>query len=192
MKTLKTIIAILALSLFTFSCSKNEIPAPAAVAPLQDPLPEFLSVSGLSQKVSTTDTSIFEQGFSFVPLVAGKMTAIVVNIPAANSSLRVTIWDKASGTALLTELVNITAANVDITKNITPLSLDKDKVYIISFNSGPTYRRTKSDNSVVLYPITVGDIKITAVFIKAGTAQTIPSAASANVFYGDCSFKFQK
>lgn len=204
MKTIKTTIAILALSIFTIcfasslllvSCSKDDAPppAPVVIAPEQNPLPGFLATTGYNQQTNPIiNGTIFEQGFSFIPLVNGKITTIVVQLPAIKTDLRVTVWDKANSSILLTEIINIPAANTEITKNITALNLIKDKEYIISFSSDDYYLRSKTDQSAVTYPITIGDIKVTNYLDKSGSSQTMPTIPRNTGFFGDCSFKFQK
>ncbi len=134
MKTIKTSLTILAISLVTIiSCSKKDealepIKPDPVLAPLQDPLASYLTASGFSQK--TTDqinAGDYEFGYSFIPLVNGKMTAIVAKIPDVHSGMRVTVWDKVAGTVLRTETIDITTANFVLKKKIPDLDLVKDK-----------------------------------------------------------------
>jgi hypothetical protein len=166
MKTIKTLSVVLFLSIFSISCSKDDkAVTPAATPqaiPTQDPLAGYLTASGFNQKLTNIlDSGDYEFGYSFIPLVNGKMTAIVAKIPDVHSGMRVTIWDKATATVLRTELVDITSSGVEITKNITAIDLVKDKEYMITFNSNDWYDHRKTDASDVTYPFTVGDIKVT-------------------------------
>ena len=187
---------LLSLSLSVTNCSKDDAPAstpPVVIAPLQDPLPGFLIASGFNQKTSNFINSVdYEFGYSFIPLVNGKMTAIVVKIPDASLGMRVTVWDKLAGTAIRTETFDVTTANVEVTKQITALDLVKDKEYLITMNTNDWYRRSKTNDAAVTYPFTVGDIKITAYSFKDGTAQAMPVTSISSNYAGDCSFKFQK
>lgn len=194
MKTIKTIIAILAVSIFAMSCSKDDDPSLAlAIAPLQDPLAGYLNASGLYQKVSIKiNGPDYEFGYSFIPLVNGKMTAIVAKIPDIRMAMRVTIWDKVAGTVLLTEAIDIVAAGVVVTKQISPLDLVKNKEYFITINSNDWYERKRTDNNSAFYPITVGDLQITSYSYRSGTAQAIPNSPQNNFYSGDLSFTFQK
>lgn len=197
MKILIAIFATTILSIITFSCSKDDTPAPAPVAPilapLQDPLQGYLTASGFIQKKDVlVNRSDFEFGYSFIPLVNGKMTAIIVSLPDSRSGLRVTIWNKATATAIRTENIDVPVANVDLIKQITALDLVKDKEYFLTINSNDWYERKKTDVTDVVYPFTVGDIKITASGYTVGTSQTMPTIFPVNFYSGDCSFKFQK
>ena len=203
MKTLNTKLALLAITFFTIatniSCSKNDdpivTPLPVVLAPLQDPLQGYLNASGFNQ-VTTLITNIVdgEFGYTFIPLVSGKITAVAVKIPDTNSALRVTIWDKGTGNVLRTETLNIAAANVETIKAIQPLDLVKDKTYLISMNTNDVVSHRKTDLSATVYPFVVGDIKITNFYGPAtsGTQQIMPSSFISNAYYGDCSFKLQK
>ena len=189
---------LLVLSVLSISCSKenNEAaPVPTVIAPEQNPLPGFLEITGFNQKtVNYINQPNFEFGISFIPLVDGKMTAIVVKIPDTQIGLRVTIWDKSSGEVLKTEIIDITTANVIFTKSITALNLLKDKEYIISFNSNDYCYRSKTNDSQVTYPVIVGDLKITSV-VSSGAitfSQTLPKEPRLIGYPGDISFKFQK
>lgn len=195
MKTIKTFLVILFITSISISCNKDDDdPAPAPVlAPLQDPLAGFLTATGFSQK--TTDqinAGTYEFGYSFIPLVNGKMTAIVVKIPDAHIGMRVTVWDKVAGTVLRTEIVDVPTANTEVTKSITALDLVKDKEYFLTFNGDDWYDRRRTDNANTVYPITVGDIRITSYAYIGGTAQAMPTTVQLNYYAGDCSFKFQK
>jgi hypothetical protein len=197
MKTIKTLSVVLFLSIFSISCSKDDkAVTPAATPqaiPTQDPLAGYLTASGFNQKLTNIlDSGDYEFGYSFIPLVNGKMTAIVAKIPDVHSGMRVTIWDKATATVLRTELVDITSSGVEITKNITAIDLVKDKEYMITFNSNDWYDHRKTDASDVTYPFTVGDIKVTGYSYIDGTTQTLPNSPQTAYYAGDVSFKFQK
>ena len=201
LKTFKTIsifaFALFAITILSMSCSKNDDPIAVTpvttLAPEQDPLQGYLAASGFNQVTTNRiNQGDIETGYSFIPLVNGKMTAIVVKIPDANPTLRVTIWDKTTSSIISTEILNINSANTEIIKPIIPLELVKDKEYVISMNTNDHYRRTKNDNSNATYPFTVGDIKITGCLGNIGTSQTFPTIEPVDLYLGDCSFKFQK
>jgi hypothetical protein len=197
MKTLKTTIALLLLTFFAFSCSKDDpapiqLPIPIVLAPLQDPLAGYLTASGFNQKTTNqVNLGDYEFGYSFIPLVNGKMTAIVAKIPDIRMGMRVTVWDKMTATVIRTETIDITAAGVVVTKAITALDLVKDKEYFLTFNSNDWYDRRRTDSSNTTYPFTVGDIKITSYSFISGTTQALPNSPQLS-YSGDCSFTFQK
>ncbi len=193
MKTIQTTIVIILISIFTFSCSKGEASDPAVVAPLQDPLAGYLEATGFNQKtINYVNDNSNEFGFSFIPLVNGKITTLIVKIPATQLGLRVTIWDSVLKTVLRTETIDVAIAGTEVSKEITALNLIKDKEYVISMNSNDWYRRSKTSGASVTYPFTVGDIKITAYSISNGSEQQYPNRPLSSNYSGDCSFKFQK
>lgn len=179
------ICAVIALS----SCSNDD----SSSFPEQNPLAEYLSKAGFDQsKQDIKDGGDYEFGFSFKPTVKGQINAIVAKIPDAQLEMRVTIWDASTKTALRTELVDIPAAGQEVTKKITPLILEKDKEYIITYNGNDWYDHRKADNSAAVYPITAGDIQITGYGFAEGTAQAFPTVMLKNYYAGDVSFKFQQ
>jgi hypothetical protein len=195
MKTIKTTIAILAIAISSISCSKDDesTPVPVVVIPEQNPLAGYLAASGFDQKLTNqVNLSDYEFGYSFIPLVNGKMTAIVAKIPDTHVGMRVTIWDKVAGTVLRTETIDVATAGVEVAKAITALDLTKDKEYFITFNSNDWYDHRKTDNTAVTYPFTVGDIKVTGYSFRTGTAQAMPNTPTTTYYAGDVSFKFQK
>ena len=193
-KSLLKFALLISLSLSVTNCSKDDDPVPEVLAPLQDPLAGYLATSAFDQKTTNfvNDPTNYEFGYSFIPLVNGKMTAIVVKIPDARLGMRVTVWDKAAGTVIRTETIDIAMAGVEVTKQISALDLMKDKEYILTMNSNDWYKHSRTNDAAVTYPFTVGDIKITSYSYKSGTAQAIPDTPLFSNYAGDCSFKFQK
>ena len=176
------------ITFLVFSCSKDD---PAA--PLQNPLSGYLTASGFNQlTVNNINNGDYEFGYSFIPSVNGKITALVAKLPDVRSGMRVTIWDKTTATVLRTETIDVSAANVEVIKEINSLDLTKDKEYFITMNSNDWYQHKKTDNSIATYPFIVEDIKITSYGFSDGTTQTMPTSPTSTYYAGDCSFKFQK
>lgn len=184
-------------AVFAVSCSKDD-PAPAIIppivlAPLQDPLAGYLTATGFSEKLTNqVNLGDYEFGYSFIPLVNGKMTAIVAKIPDVHAGMRVTVWDKVAGTVLRTETIDMTTAGVEVVKTIVPLDLIQNKEYFLTFNSNDWYDHRRTDSSNATYPFTVGDIRITSYSFISGTTQALPTSPQLSYYAGDCSFKFQK
>ena len=196
LKNFKTI-SIFAFSLLLISCSKSDEPVAVTpintIAPVQDPLNGFLEVSGLNQKNDIYLNNIDrEVGFSFIPIVNGKITAILVKIPDTRTALKVTIWSKTNPSIIRSETIDITSSGVETTKIISPINLIKDTEYVISMNSNDYYVRSRTNGSNITYPFIVGDIKVTDALERNGADQIIPITRSLNIYAGDCSFKFQK
>lgn len=187
---------LVAIILFTVtaitSCKKKNEESAIPLIETQNPLAGYLAATGFNQTVRPVNDADYEFGISFKPLVNGKMTALVVKIPTVNPSLRVTIWDKTTATALRTELVAVTSSGVEVTKEISPLELIKDKQYFISFRSNNYYRHEKTNKTNATYPVIVGDISINSYAYGEGAIQEMPNIIMNNYYAGDCSFKFQK
>lgn len=196
MNKIKSIFIVLVFSIFTFSCSKDDdtLVLPVIEYAEENPLNGYLETSGYNQdQVSSIDNpSIVEAGFSFKPVFNGKINSLKVWIPASNNSLRVTIWDNETQTAIRTEIVNVTSANVPSIKTIEPLFLLKNKEYTITMNSNDYYIKTKTDGTAAEYPIAVGNIVITSYREGYGAAQTFPQGTQPDYYNGNCSFSFQR
>lgn len=186
-----TMLGILVTSLL-FSCKKSNS---SKDYPEENPLPGFFAASGFDQIVyANYGSDFYERGFSFRATVTGKITALVIKIPAANSSVRVTIWDSTSKAVLRTESINIPAANTEITIPIGALAIEKNKPYVISMNTQDSYGRYRSDLKSVTYPILSGNIIVTNFKIYNTTAQSFPIYDEIlNLrFFGDIGFKFKR
>lgn len=193
--TLPTVcsLALLLVLFFTISgCKKKEDqPTPAKVYAEENPLSAFLTTTGLNQSNgSFTNSTSFEMGFGFKPKVKGKIKAITVKVPYANSSLKVTIWDKASGSALKSFYVNIPNADQEVSLAIPDLEVAKNSEYVISINTNKFYNHKRSDNANISYPIDAGNISITGSFTSSTAA--IPTSPRGYEFTGDYSFVFQQ
>lgn len=198
MKSKKNIFSILTIALLatTFiisiaSCNKDDDKPAAPVYQEQNPLATYLSLSGFNQEaVNQIDADDYEFGFAFKPQVKGKITGLVMKLPAESTTIRVTIWNKQTGAIVRTENVTNIIANTEITKTIPDLVLVKDTEYMITMNSNDWYRRKKTSGAAASYPITAGDISITNSGYKSGSSQTIPNQFEVNYYAGDLSFKF--
>lgn len=197
MKTIKTAIVLLFGIFLIMSCSKKD-PAPdIKMYPEEDPLVQFLIKAGFINKSSGWQSfGNYEMGFTFKPLVNGKINALVINIPFATPSLKVTIWDVTTKLAIRSETVNVKSAEIDMTTIITPVELIKDKEYLISMNSDSYYIHSSNlfNPANANYPITIGNISILKTNSSPNATNTsiYPSVIILNQYSGNCSFKFQQ
>lgn len=184
--------ALIALVIF-ISCSKDD--DPITNIPIyfeENPLQTFLSTSGFNQQtMQQTASSELMAGLSFKPTVNGKINALLVKLPTANNNLKVTIWDDATGNLLRQEIVNVSTANSEIEKQITPLPLEKNKVYVIAMQTSTAFVRYKTDQTNATFPITAGNIQVLS-YREGENLTTIPLSNYYNLYAGDCIFKFQQ
>jgi len=194
-KTMKNIIQILLLTIAITACSKKETKTPIIYGE-ENPLHGFLSQLFYYQETYTwinePGGGIAQVGMGFIPLVKGKINAIVVKIPETNNNLKVIFWDKETHAKLRVEYINVTTANTFITKEIAPLELTKDKEYVITMFSDDYYARNRTDNAVGEFPVTSGNIKMTESITGEGDTELFPLGGSGNQYFGDCSFNFQR
>ncbi|MFH6998197.1 hypothetical protein ACHRVZ_09705 [Flavobacterium sp. FlaQc-57] len=191
MKILKTIFAILLISISAVSCSSDDKDNTPKFN-VENPLATYYTQTGFSTVTNFLNSGDYEFGLVFTPTVKGNIKAITLKLPATNPTVRVTIWDYASKTVLRSETLNVATADVQVTKEISVLALVKDKKYMITMNSNDWYTRSKADKSNAVYPIVAGNITINEYRWLAGTTQTFPTTVSADYNAGDLSFDFQQ
>lgn len=198
MKAIKKVIILI--SIFCIiGCSKDESPiaAPTPVAFRDEmPIPTFYANAGFNNVASLLGQPPFEVGLTFKPLEYGVIKAITIKLPAFNRN-RITLWDKATGTALLTWRVPILSSDVVngmeyVVPLDTPFALTKNKEYILSMNADNFYMRSNGGPDRP-YPYNVGSVQIlNYIESPTGLAQVMPSIIFGNYVTGDLGFKFQR
>ena len=186
------IFLFLFLALAVSNCRKDDDEPTPIIYPEENPLAAYIANTGFSVKDDFLNAGDYEFGLVFSPNVNGKIKAITTKLPEANANLRVTIWDFDTKSVLITEIINVTAANTAISKSIAELPLVKDKKYLISMNSNDWYNREKPGGGAATYPITAGNIKFTEYLWKSGATQTFPTGTDDTYYAGDLSFVFQQ
>ena len=192
MKFSKTIFTIFLLAISITSCSSDDDKDNTPTFETENPLAVYYSQTGFSTVTNFINAGDYEFGLVFTPTVKGNLKAITLKLPEANPTLRVTIWDYASKAVLRSETLNVATADVQVTKEISVLGLEKDKKYLITMNSNDWYKKNKADLTNVTYPITAGNITFNEYRWIGGTGQTFPTNVSANYNAGDLSFEFQQ
>ncbi len=187
------ILILLLLTVVAVSCRKTN--DPPIVYEAENPLPGFLSTSGFNQH---QDEAIFmisdkEYGFSFTPTVKGKIIAILVNTPEPGDNLKVKIYDNATTSLILTELINITEANTETAKYLpVAFGLDKNREYTITLTTAKAIFRFRNDWGNITFPVTSGNILITGVASKPSPTSAFPTTNAYNGYLGDITFIFQR
>ncbi|WP_298393522.1 DUF4082 domain-containing protein [Flavobacterium sp.] len=192
MKTTKKLVLFIALIALTLSsCSKDDDTTPVTFQE-ENPLTGFLQSSGFNfyKNIASNIGGEAEMGFSFIPKVNGTINALVNKTHVPNSNLKVTIWDKVTGLAIATNFVNIVNPGVELVTNISPVSLQKNKEYIISVKTQFYYIYEKQNAANQVYPVESGNIAITGSL--DGNANQLPNLAISNSFTGDYSFIFKQ
>ncbi|KOP40089.1 DUF4082 domain-containing protein [Flavobacterium sp. WLB] len=193
MKNFKILFAILSASILSVSCSSNDDDKDnTPTFETENPLAVYYTQTGFNTVTNFVNAGDYEFGLVFTPTVKGNIKAITLKLPAANSAVRVTIWDYAGKVVLRSETVNVATADVQVTKEISVFALEKDKKYMITMNSNDWYKKAKADLTNTVYPITAGHIIFNEYRWISGTSQTFPTNVSANYNAGDLSFDFQQ
>ncbi|KAF2516051.1 DUF4082 domain-containing protein [Flavobacterium foetidum] len=192
MKTFKTLFAILMTATMAISCSNDDDKDNTPTFKTENPLAAYYTQTGFSTVTNFINSGDYEFGLAFTPTVKGKIKAITLKLPATNPNVRVTIWDYTTKAILRTETLNVATADVQVSKEISELALEKDKKYLITMNSNDWYKKSKADNSNITYPVVAGNITINEYRWLSGTAQTFPTTVAMSYNAGDLSFDFQQ
>jgi hypothetical protein len=194
MSKVKNVLMIALLIFGAVSCKKNKAEPAPTVYPEESFFDGYLNSTGFSENSlpRVNNFGNLEFGLEFKPTVKGKITSLLVKLPAVRTNLRVTIWDKATQLPIRTETVNVAVANTQYDFDIADLELVKDKEYAITMNSNDYYARNKTNQSAATYPVVSGNITIISYKYADGTAQTYPTTALTNFYRGDFSFKFRQ
>lgn len=162
------------------------------VLAVENPFEEYLALTGFEQDgIMGGAPDPMELGLKIKPAVDGLITGVVIKHPVDAPDIRVTIWDVATESILETITVPNVAAGVETTHNITPLQLEHDKEYVVSFNTNAFYTYSRPDVQNATYPINAGNISISEFVFNFGANQTYPQNSDLHVYYGDLSFNFQ-
>lgn len=191
MKNLKISLALTFFAFLTVSCSKDdETPAPPITYEPEDFYNGFISKAGLiSTSQITGNPDFYEAGLVFKPLVAGKITYLRVNIPTVQTTTKVTIWDKATKTAIRTTNCGTINITIEGKYDINDIILEKNKEYVISMNSKNFIDKRGVGN--IAYPITSGNIQVLDFVTNLGNTITFPETSTDNEgVKGKVSFDF--
>lgn len=157
----------------------------------ENPLPEFLNIAKYNKTSFSRCPNVQHVGFVFSPNVNGEINSIIVKLPAPKENLQVCIWNKTSNKIIRTENIDIQNANVTVLKKITPLVLEKDKLYAITILNDFYYQRSLSDGvPFPVLPITIGNIRIERTILQILNSQGSQEAVSMGFYQGDASFNF--
>ncbi|GEC77871.1 DUF4082 domain-containing protein [Flavobacterium aquatile] len=182
------ILVMLFVIIAALSCSTDNSDA------TENPLKDYIKNAGFDQQEPPhINSNYFEFGLRFIPNTNGVIKKITVKLPDNQTNLRVTIWDVATQAVYKTEIITYVKADKETSKNITPLSLTKDKEYMITCCANDWYYYKKSDDSSVTYPVIVGNISITGYNFLNVQPQTqlYPWDTTEVGYAGDISFGFQ-
>lgn len=182
--------------LVVISCDKNDDTSPSVIYQEETPLPGFLDASGFNADVNTASSAAYQEcGLSFKPLEYGTINAITIKLPVNPSRIRVTIWDKATGSLLVTARIPLILDYVSGTTYevaITPFALTKNKEYVISMSTQNWTTRQRIGATDANYPITVGNVQFINFVSNLGQDLIMPSNINLSYVAGDLGFKFKR
>lgn len=194
---IKIVLPILALTLASIACSKDDRDNNKEF-PQENPLTSFLQKSGFDELINNYEIGAYgEMGYKFKPKVKGTINAVTLKIPRDRTNVLVTIWNAETKAAIKTVTIPIVNANIEAIQNIQPIEILPSKTYIISVNNTRSYyERMKADQSDIRYPIEAGNISVLGANYRFGgdiVGPTFPeNAEELRYLYGDVSFVFQQ
>lgn len=156
----------------------------------QNFLSGFLQTSGFNHTELSFIGYPIHFGYSFTPLVEGKINSIVIKVPLEYEENIITLWDKSTGEPIASKTVSL-PAEYEVTVDVEPIQLIKDKEYIISITSMASYARSNNTFDNAEFPIVEGDIQINYCSM-GGNSETMPNSVIYNYYFGDLSFNFQR
>ena len=192
----KKFLSVLIFALVQLSCSRDESPAAAPVV-VSEPTEEIGYYSLLASILPNTTIQEYnwdpalslEVGYAFTPKVNGKITAIEVKLPFVHGLTDVHIWDGNTGALLRTETLNMVLAHTIIKKNISGISLQANKKYLISVETNYWYRYAKTDPNKITWPYSNGNIQYN--YAASSGRDLIPERNLTDTYFeGDVAFTF--
>jgi hypothetical protein len=189
-------------SISFFACKKKSEDIPTPAVPLVPySFSEFLKQTGFNATVDNyseaPETS--ERGTIFEPQVDGNITAFVVNLPAAVTNLKITLWNATTKVPLRSSTFTYTALGQNSTYTISAVPVQKNEKYCVSFTTQPTfsyYKRKRTNGAATTYPVNFSNIKIRShneYSYPTGTSNILhfPDNATVISYFGDVHFVFQ-
>jgi len=195
MKTeIKTFLFTIMLTAVFLSCSKNDeeqiIDEERIIYQEQNFFNGFLDQLGFTEAEFGSYGYPFQFGLSFTPLVDGTINSFVAYVPYEEPYGSIKLWEKSTGMLVYSKDLNL-PENYELTVNVDPISLSKDKEYIITLYALASNFRYNFSFPNADLPIVEGDIQINY-FTDSGHRDEMPSAVYSNFYYGDLSFNFQR
>lgn len=191
--------SVLALSvistMFVVSCRSDDDDKKVTYLEESHILNGFLNNSGFNQtSANFVNSGNYEFGLAFTPKVKGKINSFTVKIPDANSNLRITVWNYETKEVIKSEVLNVTASGAVVTKSVTGIELQKGIKYLLTMNSADWYKAAKTDNSKIVYPLTIGNIEFNDYLWGTSTVSEFkfPGNISKDYYAGDVDFTFQQ
>lgn len=199
MKTQLKKIAILAITLVSISCNKDDdnlTPTPTPVVYQEENfLNTFLSTSGLDQVVQTISDDNYSliEYLEFSATQKGKITSLSFKVPATTTLNSVILRIVDSETGLLIKEISTNSGNYTAgtikTVTVSPaIELTKDKRYKLGMVSKSSYERKRTNSADIAYPIQVGNIKLWG--FSETDINTSVNTNNPGYYYGDFSFTF--
>ena len=189
MKNFKIMMTVLLVTLL-FSCSSNDDEETPAVYEEQNFLSGFLEKAEFDQSNLMFTGYPLYFGFSFTPLVEGKINSFVIELPLNDEFAEIILWDKTSESVVYTKEINV-IGNEELIVEIDPIYLVKDKEYVLSVYSMSSLFRKNSADQDANFPIVEGDIKINHSAFDDDPS-VMPDSVEYGLYFGDVSFNFQR
>lgn len=201
-KISQTLGILLAASLIFTACSKDkedpivdDTEEETEVYPVEKPLAEFLSLSGLDQKSEAgSEESFHSFGIEFTPKVKGMLKAIVIDVPGIGGEpFPVVLREKGGSASSSFEVPRARGKLPSRLELSSPIILQAGKTYTLTYEGDSYYERSRNDGQVPDFPITVNNITFNTTILRYNGSGISPFIIEGGVyFYGDMDFEFQQ
>ena len=161
---------LLAFVITLLQCKDENEPTPQ---PEESPLLSFFDDPGIFVDTTESSGTIWDYGFEFNPLKAGKITSLGIKVPKPGE-YKVVLWDLTGANPVKLRAATITISASDIhTPKFLPInavSVAKDARLVVSILSSPYYRITKLNGDNFTFPRIAGNLRIVSFLESPNTS----------------------
>lgn len=135
-----------------------------------------------------------EAGIVFHAKYDGALTYLACRVPDSNLNVRLSIWEYDTGKKLNLTTINIDSANQVHGVEISGISIEKSKKYVISMNTNAWFSyHNLSEVGGVPYPLDLNHIVIDGFVIDSlGGGTIMPKDTTSYKYIGDMGFAFRR
>ncbi len=190
-----SIILFLVFTSLTISCSKSDASVPNNYSE-ENFLSAFLETTNFKQQVTSDNlSSYYLFGIAFKPKVNGTINTVNIKLPTSDGGVIVKVWKVSTQALIKTIPIIVPTNNLEVVLPIDKISLLKDEEYLIVMQVNSVFRRSKTDNTSISFPVEIGNIKITGLTNTSNINNVYPNISDnlvTNKYFGDLSFNFQQ
>lgn len=158
------------------SCDKKNDPVVE-----ESPFFVFFDQASITIDTIPVAASTWQYGFTFKPLLDGRITQLGIKLPATGS-FTVKLWDLSggTGTVLSEQSVNSVTAHTPAFVTIPAIDVKKNATLGVTVLANSFYHVKKQDATAFAFPLPVGNISITSFNEVMNANATTPFPPATN------------